>query len=209
VLEDPIRFAGAMLGEYRHVCAFFEGPEDEYRVTIPFLKEGIERNERAFYIVDPEVRADSLRRIQDAGVPVDELAASGQCEVHTWRETYLRAGRFQSGGMLKMVEEILTAGRGPFGLTRLVGHVEWAPRDQANTSELLEYETRLNLLLPNHPDPVVCAYQTSKWGAGAVMDILRTHPVVMIGGVMHENPFFVPPDEFLRELRERSETAHA
>ena len=41
------------------------------------------------------------------------------------------------------------------------------------------------------------------------MDILRTHPMVIIGGVLHENPFFVPPAEFLREIRERSGTANA
>ena len=33
------------------------------------------------------------------------------------------------------------------------------------------------------------------------MDILRTHPMAVIAGVLQENPFFVPPDEFLRELR--------
>jgi len=27
--------------------------------------------------------------------------------------------------------------------------------------------------------------------------------MVIIGGMLQENPFFVPPDEFLRELRER------
>ena len=36
------------------------------------------------------------------------------------------------------------------------------------------------------------------------MDILRTHPMVIIGGVLQQNPFFVPPGEFLRELRERA-----
>jgi hypothetical protein len=35
------------------------------------------------------------------------------------------------------------------------------------------------------------------------MDVLRTHPMVIIGGLLQENPFFVPPDEFLRELRGR------
>jgi len=32
---------------------------------------------------------------------------------------------------------------------------------------------------------------------------MRTHPMIVIGGMLQENPFFVPPDEFLRELRER------
>jgi len=35
------------------------------------------------------------------------------------------------------------------------------------------------------------------------MDIMRTHPMVVIGGILQENPFFVPPDQFLRELRAR------
>jgi len=44
----------------------------------------------------------------------------------------------------------------------------------------------------------------AQFGANVVMDILRTHPMVIIGGILQENPFFVPPDEFLRELRERA-----
>lgn len=36
------------------------------------------------------------------------------------------------------------------------------------------------------------------------MDILRTHPMVIIGGVLQQNPFFVPPDRFLQELRARA-----
>jgi hypothetical protein len=44
----------------------------------------------------------------------------------------------------------------------------------------------------------------ARFGANVVMDIMRTHPMVIIGGILQENPFFVPPDEFLRELRERA-----
>jgi hypothetical protein len=35
------------------------------------------------------------------------------------------------------------------------------------------------------------------------MDIMRTHPMVIIGGLLQENPFFVSPDDFLAELRQR------
>lgn len=36
------------------------------------------------------------------------------------------------------------------------------------------------------------------------MDILRTHPMVIIGNTLQQNPFYVPPDQMLRELRERA-----
>ena len=41
------------------------------------------------------------------------------------------------------------------------------------------------------------------------MDIMRTHPAVIIGGILQENPYFVPPDEMLREIRERERRAGA
>jgi hypothetical protein len=58
-------------------------------------------------------------------------------------------------------------------------------------------------VLPKYDDPVICTYDLSKFPASMVMDIMRTHPVVIIGGILQENPFFVPPDQFLLELRER------
>ena len=43
----------------------------------------------------------------------------------------------------------------------------------------------------------------TKFDATVVMDIMRTHPMVIIGGILQENPFYAPPDEFIRELHER------
>jgi hypothetical protein len=36
-----------------------------------------------------------------------------------------------------------------------------------------------------------------------VIDIMRTHPMIVIGGILQHNPFYLPPEEFRRELRER------
>jgi hypothetical protein len=35
------------------------------------------------------------------------------------------------------------------------------------------------------------------------MDILNTHPMAIVGGILQENPFFIPPEEFLKELQAR------
>jgi hypothetical protein len=50
---------------------------------------------------------------------------------------------------------------------------------------------------------VVCTYDLAKFGASVVIYALRTHPVVIIGGLLQENPFFVPPEQLLLEIRER------
>ena len=50
---------------------------------------------------------------------------------------------------------------------------------------------------------MICNYDLSKFSASVAMDIMRTHPLVIIGGLLRENPFFVPPDQFLEDVRER------
>jgi hypothetical protein len=52
-------------------------------------------------------------------------------------------------------------------------------------------------------DAVICTYHLSQFSGDAVVDIMRTHPMVIIGGTLHENPFFTPPAEFVREFRGR------
>jgi MEDS: MEthanogen/methylotroph, DcmR Sensory domain len=75
--------------------------------------------------------------------------------------------------------------------------------DLPGVDDLIEYETRVNYVIPKYEDAVICTYDLTRFGASVVMDALRTHPVVIIGGLLQENPFFVPPDQLLFEIRER------
>ena len=61
--KQPIRMTSSLLGTAVHVCAFFNTPDDEYRVMLPFVKEGSERSEKGFHIVDPERRDEHLQRL--------------------------------------------------------------------------------------------------------------------------------------------------
>jgi len=46
-------------------------------------------------------------------------------------------------------------------------------------------------------------YHLSRFDGDTVIDIMRTHPMIIVGGVLRQNTFYVPPKEFLRELRAR------
>jgi MEDS: MEthanogen/methylotroph, DcmR Sensory domain len=87
--------------------------------------------------------------------------------------------------------------------------MEWALADNPGVDDLLEFETRVNYVMARYDDPAICTYDLSKFSASVVMDIMRTHPAVIIGGLLQDNPFFVPPDQFLLELRERRRFARA
>jgi hypothetical protein len=153
---DPIPFAGGTLDRYRHVCAFFDSFEAEAEVIMPFVREGLERGEKAYHIVDPALRDDYVARLTADGIPVRDLQETGQFELRNWEEAYLRGGRFDQDAMLELIESVLIGGRDEgFPLTRLVAHMEWALQDRPGVDDLVEYETRLNFLLPRYRDPVI------------------------------------------------------
>ena len=79
---------------------------------------------------------------------------------------------------------------------------EWA--NVPGVENFLEFETRVNYMSARNDDPLICTYDLASYRAGLIVDILRTHPYVIIGGILQQNPFFVPPDEMLRELRARA-----
>jgi hypothetical protein len=202
--SHSVQFAGGTLGRQRHICAFFNSADEEHRVLRSFIKDGFDRGEKALHIVDPELREEHLKRLGEAGIDVERAMASGELEVRRWRDTYLHEDHFDQDAMLGLIEEVLQSGAAAgYPLTRLLAHMEWALLDKPGVHDLLEYETRLNYVLPKYDDPVICTYDLSKFGSSVAMDIMRTHPVVIIGGVLQENPFFVPPDQFLLEIKER------
>jgi hypothetical protein len=199
-----VRLPGAAARRFGHVCAFFHNREEEYRVLLPLAKEGFERGEKVLHIVDPAHRPERMRRLEEVGISPAAARSPGQVEVRTWEDWPLRGGRLDREAMLAVLSEVLTDGKADgFGLTRFWSNMEWALEDGLGEQTLVEFEARVNHILPSNDDLVVCAYDLTKFSAGVMMDVLRTHPLVIIDGFLHENPFFVPPDEFLRELRAR------
>jgi len=207
-----IRLGGSVLSPncHSHICAFFTSPEEEYRILLPFIKEGLAGGEKAFHTINPQRREDHLQHLAAAGIDVAAASRSDQLEVRTWNEMHLRNGRFDQDKTLAVFKDVIqaTAQQG-FPLARFVTHMEWALENRPGIDDLLEYEAKANYAWLNHDGPVhpvVCTYDLTKFSGEVVIDVMRTHPMIILGGILQENPFYVPPDEFLLELRKRRPT---
>ena len=84
--------------------------------------------------------------------------------------------------------------------------MDWAAESRVFVDNVIEFESRVNDVWRRHDDVVICTYHLAQFTGDAVVDILRTHPLVIIGGLLQRNPFFVPPDQFLPEFRKRRVT---
>ncbi len=200
----PISLGGSELQDVRHVCALFNSDEEEYRVLLPFIKDGLERGERAVHVVNPDQRGDHIERLSAAGIDTAAAQGRGQLELRTNTDTYLRDGRFDPDQMLEVFER-LASGNSPggFAFSRILCRMDWAAEGRTHVENLIEFESRVNDVWRRHDDAVICTYHLGQFGGDAVVDIIRTHPMVIIGGILQRNPFFEPPDQFLPEFRAR------
>ena len=205
--REPVRMGGSSLGNRPHVCAFFNNPDEEYRSLLPFIAEGLQFGEKGVHTIDPRRLDDHRQRLASAGVNVAALVKAGQLDLRDWYSTHLRSSKFDPQCTLAIFEEVVkTARLKGFPLIRFVTHMEWFLETDMEPDELLEYEAMTNelWLRPTGPlNPIICVYDLRRFRADVVVDVMRTHPLVIVGGVLQENPFFVSPDAFLRQLRAR------
>jgi hypothetical protein len=198
------RFTGSNVRQAQHVCAFFNDVGEQHRVLRPYIEDGLTAGDKIYNYVDPDRWDEHLEWLTEAGVDLPEATSTGQVEVRRWEDSTLVGEHFDLDTWLASFEQVLRSGAaGGYAQTRVLGHMEWALVDLPGVDDLIEYETRVNDVIPKYEGMVICAYDVSKFGAGVVVDALRTHPALIIGGMLQENPFYVSPDQFLIEVRER------
>jgi hypothetical protein len=197
-MANGATLANARFGEHFHACAFVMGSAEERAVIDPFLVEGLARGEKAVYIVDPAMRGEHEARLAGAAASADLL------EVTTWTEAHLKGGSFDPVRMMAALDAMIQAhaatGRPPM---RVVGQMGWVFSDPPGIEHLVAYEATVNEVLNRGRTPTVCVYDVRRLSGSMMMDLLRAHPLTVMNGVLHENPFYTPAAELLRDLGRR------
>jgi hypothetical protein len=202
----PASIASGKFEHYFHACGFFRSADEEHRILGPFLAEGLSWGEKAVYIVDPAVADTHLERLARFGV--DCSTNPEQLDLLTWTQTYLRNGRFDKDQMMDAVVATIQAGKQQgYPRTRIVGQMGWALEGHPGSDRLLEYEVEVNEVLAKARHPAVCVYDVDRLSGSLMMELLRVHPMTIVGGVLYENPFYVPAEQMLEELRGRKKAS--
>jgi len=199
-----INLAGSTLTCPCHVCAFYDGAEEQSELLLPFFEEGLAAGDRVISVGNEDLRAEWIDRLRRAGVDVDAAEMNGQLQFEDWEDVYLCNGRFDADEMLSFVQDTINTGlqRG-FARTRGWGNMEWTLAAAPGTEQFLLYESRLNYILPLYHDASVCAYDVRRFPASVLGDVARAHPYLLADGLVQENPYYVPPDELVPEFKSR------
>ncbi len=202
--QQSVTLCGETLTGPLHICAFFDSKEEQYETLLPWIKEGLDNNEEVLTILESNSHKDHCTRLQNAGIPLQQALMKKQLKVVATEDTYLNGGAFAAEKMITIIEQALNdADKGPYGIFRGCGDMEWALKNLPGTDELIEYEARINTLTPKHECTILCSYDINRFSGSAIADILATHSHVIMHGRIHKNPHFVEPIEFLERLIKR------
>jgi hypothetical protein len=172
-----------------HICAFFRGIPERNQILVPFLTEGRRAGDKCTCIIDEE--ADGVRMALGAD--------AADIDIRSSKETYLRRGQFSTQAMLDFWDESVGGWlhEEGFPFARSAGETTWTLKELPGLYDFLTYEAELNRFLPRFPQVIMCLYDLDRFGGQVLVDILKTHPKVLMGGTVLENLHYLEPDEFL------------
>lgn len=195
-----VTLCGRQLSEPGHICGFFDSRKEEYEILGPYYREGIDLDEEVITIVDADRHKDHCKRLAAQGIDVDGATNHGHLKVLTAEETYTKGGKFGSTRMYELLQGALADAHKKGRRVRTSGVMDWATRGAAGTEELMEYESRVNFLVPTYECTLLCVYDINEISGRMMMEILQTHPYVIYGRQIRENPYYVAPLERLRQV---------
>ncbi|MGH3692635.1 MAG: MEDS domain-containing protein [Pseudonocardiaceae bacterium] len=187
---------GVSVPQGTHLCGFFRGREERDDLVFPYLHEGLRSGDKclcAFEAADREALHDEV------SLKVDLASAGEQLDIILPHDVYVELGEFSVPDTLGYWDTWATSSLagGGFSAARVVGEMTWAVTQVIGAANLIRYECELNRFVPRYPLVMVCLYDLDHFRGDLLVNIMKTHPKVLMGSTVLDNLYYVPPDELV------------
>ena len=184
------------VGKGDHLCLIHRDAADRLSSSVSFIADGLERGERCIWVRDEDSAADVRDALRQGGVDVEEVSSRGAFAVLAATETYLRSGAFhpEDAVAFHAQEADRALGAGFRGL-RFTSDMAWALRHDVGGDRLESYEMLLNRFFRGSCASGMCQYGLHGSPAEVIREVLRTHPIVVVGEQVCPNPHYLPPEK--------------
>ena len=134
------------------------------------------------------------------GFTYKEVEKSGQFGLSKTAEVYFEGGKFEPDRMLGLLKSFFenSVKQNRSG-ARVIGEMSPDVEHLPGGSRLMEYESKVSMLLKKYPVNAVCQYDARKFDGSTILDILKVHPYMIVRGSVVHNPFFIQPEEYLAQ----------
>lgn len=196
--SDRFRTTLRELSLHEHICLLYRDQEEGLLSACEFVQHGLEQGDQCVYVADDNTSEEVTAMLSMRGVDTERAISSGQLIIVTKQESYLKEGSFDPDTTINFfaaaADDALKANyRGVRGAAEMT----WQLGGDPGTERLLEYESKMNdQLFPKHSVLGMCQFNVRRFSPEMLKEILFTHPVVVVGGLVCQNLYYTPPGEY-------------
>lgn len=177
-----------------HICAIFDSRLQQMEIMGPFIGTGIRAEQRCVWVSPEESAAELRRTLSEMGGDLPTLEASSQLLIISEIDFYLRNGIFEPERTLDLLATLLEDNqREGYSTMRLANDVSWVAGGRVDPESWEHFESRATQEISSLPLVMVCQYDRRQVSGAMIVAALRTHPTVILGDAIRQNPFYVPP----------------
>lgn len=184
-----------------HICGLYETPEERDEIIFGFLGEGLVAGDREYYVPNERTAEDFLEKFT-AKRPecACQMRDVESLTIVSAKDLYYPDGSFSPQAMERGLSAVYDSSQSKGKrFVRSMAEMTWALQAIPGVENLMAYEARLNYMLPGKFWVTICLYNIAKFPGSTIMNVLRTHPFTITGGVVTKNPYFIHPDKWLAE----------
>ncbi len=179
-----------------HLIYFWQSDE-EFARGVRFLEPGLAGEDHCVVFGHDEATERVFRLLQAKGFDTESL-------IKQRRITLLRR-EAPAGTTLSDIEGVFNAAiRAGAPAIRYLGNLGFGevPLPGKGIEDVLELEARVTSLTKRFPAVVVCMYDVNTLPGRLILKGgFQTHPVAVCGDHLIHNPYYIPEDDFLREIQ--------
>jgi hypothetical protein len=182
--------------EGTHMCLIYKDDEERENVISQYLLKGLLNNEKVSYFALQASKEEVLTLLKKSGVVLNEQ----NLDVLSAQETYCPNNIFVPEEMLETLRQFYNSSiENGYKSCRVSGEMHWALQQIPGSERLMEYEALLNNVSITHPVTALCQYDSRKFSGETIIECLKVHPYMIINGQVIENPYYMSPEEFLKQ----------
>jgi len=184
-----------------HICGLYESDKERDEIIFGFLQQGLNNDDLQLYCPVERTVEDFFYDFSKACPSCQEkMHNSKYLSISTAKALYYPDGTFDPWHMDKALGQFYKESqKNGKRNVRATAEMVWALEAIPGREHLMAYEARLNYFVTGKPWISICMYNVNKFDGLTIMNVLRTHPYSISGGVITQNPFFIHPDKWLAE----------
>ncbi|HEY3374301.1 MAG TPA: MEDS domain-containing protein [Candidatus Aquicultor sp.] len=182
-----------------HIIHFYDDDDQRAGLLTDFIKEGFLQNQKCLCVFNRDIADAEQDRLVKDNLDLGYYLLEGQLVFITHEAFFSTAGHFDDQKLLALiVETVEVAAKQGWAGVRIANELTWAVTNGQDTDAWLQFEAKINNYIGNLPVIMLCQYNQRRISGQVVTGLFKTHPYVILGEEMRQNPYFVEPEKFLQ-----------